>query len=74
MSYRWVVATPNGKIIAWIVGPCNSCGNSLQAEGMGMLSVTIFLSLLSECPNKGPLTVTFDFDNEELINRCDAYL
>ena len=29
MSYGWVVATPNGGILAWSVGPCNGHGNSL---------------------------------------------
>ena len=59
MSNIWVVATPNGKILD---GPYNSYGNSLQAEGVGMLSVTVFLSLVSK------LTVTFLSGNEGLIN------
>ena len=29
MSYGWVVATPDGKILAWSAGPCNRRGNSL---------------------------------------------
>ena len=29
MSYGWVVATPNGKILAWSAGPCNGRGSSL---------------------------------------------
>ena len=29
MSYGWVVATPNGRILAWSAGPCNERGNSL---------------------------------------------
>ena len=29
MSYGLVVATPNGKILAWSAGPCNGQGNSL---------------------------------------------
>ena len=31
MSYGWVVATPDGKILAWSAGPCNEQGNSLRA-------------------------------------------
>ena len=29
MSYGWVVATPDGKILAWSAGLCNGQGNSL---------------------------------------------
>ena len=34
MSYGWVVATPDGKILAWSAGPCNGQGNSRRAEGV----------------------------------------
>ena len=36
MSYSWVVATPDGKILAWSAGPCNGRGNSFQAEFSGV--------------------------------------
>ena len=39
-----------------------------------MLSATVFFALISEYINKGPLTITFVSDNEELINLCDADL
>ena len=28
MSYGWVVATPDGKILVWSADPCNGRGNS----------------------------------------------
>jgi hypothetical protein len=37
----WILATPTGKKLAATGGPCNDRGNSLRAEGAGMLSVTI---------------------------------
>ena len=74
MNYGWVVATPNGKILAWSEGPCNGKGNSLQAKGVGMLSVTVFFALMVEYTKSGLLMVTFVSDNQELINRCDAHL
>ena len=74
MSYDWVVATPDGRILVWSVVLCNRGGNSLRAEGVGMLSVTVFFALTMENTLKEPLLVTFVSDNQELINRCNAHL
>ena len=74
MSYGWVVATPDGKILAWSAGPCNGRGNSLRAEGVGMLSVTVFFALIKEYTEKDLSSITFVSDNQELINRCNAHL
>jgi hypothetical protein len=46
MSFGWILATPTGKRLAAAAGPCNGRGNSLRAEGAGMLSVTIFIALI----------------------------
>jgi hypothetical protein len=46
MSFKWILATPTGKRLAAAAGPCNGRGNSLQAEGAGMLSVTMFIALI----------------------------
>lgn len=61
MSYDWVVATPNEKILAWSTGPCNGRGNSLQTEGVAMLSVTVFFTLIVAYTKNKPLMVTFFF-------------
>ena len=74
MSYGWVVATQNGKILAWYAGLYNNKGNSFCTEGVGMLSATVFFALISEYTNNQLLTVTFISDNKELISRCDAHL
>ena len=74
MSYGWVVATPDGKILAWSAGPCNGRGNSLRAEGVGMLSVTVFFALIKEYTGKELSSITFVSDNQELINRYNAHL
>ena len=74
MSYGWVVATPDGKIFAWSAGPCNGRGNSLRAEGVRMLSVTVFFALIKEYTGRNISSITFVSDNQELINRCNAHL
>jgi hypothetical protein len=48
MSFWWILATPQGTRLIGSKGPCNGRGNSLRAEGAGMLSGTLFLSILSE--------------------------
>jgi hypothetical protein len=45
MSFGWVLATPIGKRLAAAAGFCNGTGNSLWAEGAGMQSVTLFITL-----------------------------
>jgi hypothetical protein len=48
MSFGWIMATPTGKRLTGAKGPCNGRGNSLRAEGAGMLSAPMFLLLLIE--------------------------
>ena len=74
MSYGWVVATPNGKILAWSVGPCNGRGNSLQAEAVDIVLVIVLFALITEYTKNEPLTVSFVSKNQELINHCDTHL
>jgi hypothetical protein len=50
MSFGWILAKPTGKRLAAAAGPCNGRGNSLRAEGAGMLSVTMFISLVKLLP------------------------
>ena len=68
MSHGWVIATRTGEVLAKGAGPCNGKGNSLRAEGAGMLAVTVFLTLVCVYTNRNnSLTVTSWFDNQELI-------
>ena len=43
MSFGWILATPFGIWMVGSKGTCNGRGNSLRAEGAGMLSGTLFL-------------------------------
>ena len=46
MSFGRILATLLGTRMVGSKGPCNGRGNSLRAEGAGMLSDTLFLSIL----------------------------
>lgn len=72
MSTRGVLATPMDRILAWSTGLCNSHDNALVAEGAGMLSITIFLSLVSKYSKSELLKITFILDNDDLINQYKA--
>jgi hypothetical protein len=48
MSFGWILATPSGLRLVGAAGPCNGRGNSLRAEGAGMLSVTLFIAILKK--------------------------
>jgi len=73
MSFGWVIATPEGDRLIGAKGPCRGRGNSLRAEGAGMLSATMFLSLITKYLKIEPLTVVCISDNAELIRRCKAH-
>jgi len=46
MSSGWVIATPDGKRLVGSKGQCDGRSNSLRTEGAGMLSATMFLSIM----------------------------
>jgi hypothetical protein len=73
MSFGWVMATPTGDRLIGAKGPCNGRGSSLRAEGAGMLSGTMFLSLVIQYLKIEPLTVVCISDNAELIRQCQAH-
>jgi hypothetical protein len=73
MSFGWILATPTGERLAAAAGPCNGRGNSLRAEGAGMLSITMFLSLIIKYLGVEPMNVVFISDNAELIRRLRAH-
>jgi hypothetical protein len=74
MSFGWTLATPDGKRIVGSKGPCNGRGNSLRAEAAGMLSATMFLSILCKYLQVPVFNVVCISDNAELIRRCRAHL
>ena len=73
MSFGWILATPDGTIIAYGAGPCNGRGNSLRSEGAGMLAVTVLISLISILTSTDNIKLTCVSDNQELINRMNCH-
>jgi hypothetical protein len=73
MSFGWILATPTGKRLAAAAGPCNGRGNSLQAEGAGMLSVTMFIALIKHYLEIETMKIVFISDNSELIRRLKVH-
>ncbi|OEU21556.1 hypothetical protein FRACYDRAFT_235180 [Fragilariopsis cylindrus CCMP1102] len=74
MSFGWVLATPTGKRLVGSKGPCNGRRNSLRAEGAGMLSATVFFSIMVTELGLDEFKVKCISDNAELIRRCKAHL
>jgi hypothetical protein len=73
MSFGWILATPTGKRLAAAAGPCNGRGNSLQADGAGILSVTMFTALIKHYLNIETMKILFISDNSELIRRLKVH-
>jgi hypothetical protein len=73
MSFGWILATPTGERLAAAAGPCNGRGNSLRAEGAGMLSVTMFIALIIKYLEVETMKIVFISDNLELIKRLKAH-
>jgi hypothetical protein len=73
MIFGWVLATPTCKRLAAAAGPCDGRGNSLQAEGAGMLSVTMFTALIKHYLKIETMKIVFISDNSELIRRLKVH-
>jgi hypothetical protein len=73
MSFGWVSATPTGKRLAAAAGACNGRGNSLWAEGAGMLPVTMFIALIRNYLKIETIKSLFISDNSELIRRLKVH-
>jgi hypothetical protein len=73
MSFGWILATPTGKRLVAAAGPCNGRGNSLRAEGAGMLSATIFIALIKHYLKIETMKIVFISDNSELIRRLKVH-
>ena len=74
MSFGWILATPDGIWLAAANGPSMGRGSSLCAEGDGMLSGSLFLSLIAdEYPSK-QCTIKYISDNFGLIQQNNEHL
>ena len=75
MSLGWVLATPAGKRLVGSNSLCNGRGNTLRAEGAGMLSATVFFSIIVTYLGLASfIIIECISDNAELIRRCKAHL
>ena len=55
-------------------GGCNGRGNSLRAEAVGMLLISIFVVLMAKHRNRIDIKIKFVTDNLELVNRSKEHL
>ena len=63
MSFGWVLATAKERPLGRSYGGCVGRGNSLRAEAVGILSITIFVALLAKHQYRIDLCVNFVTDN-----------
>jgi hypothetical protein len=74
MSFGWILTTSTGdRLAAAAAGPCNGRGNSLRAEGAGMLSATMFIALITKYLEIEQMRIVFISDNSELIRRLKVH-
>ena len=74
MGFGWRLCSRSGKCLGYAAGPGFGRGNSLRAEGPGMLSIALFLGLVKEYMGHDSLRVHFISDNLGLINRSRDHL
>ena len=74
MTYGWILATPEGKWLAAANGPSMDRGSSLRAEGDGMLSATLFASIIADEYSSETCTIKYISDNQALIRQCEEHL
>ena len=55
-------------------GGCDGRGSLLQAEAVGMLSISIFIALLAKYSKCANIKIVYVSDNLELINRNKEHL
>lgn len=55
-------------------GECDGRGSSLRAEAVGMLSILIFIALMTKHQERIKIKIKYVSDNLELINKNKEYL
>ena len=73
-SFGWVLSTTGGVHLATSYGGCDGRGSSLQAEAVGMLSISIFIALLAKYSKRTNIKIVYVSDNSKLINRNKEHL
>ena len=74
MTCVWILATPEGTWLAAANGPSMGRGSSLRAEGDGMLSATLFASIIADEYSSETCTIKYISDNQALIRQCEEHL
>ena len=74
MSFDWVLSMAGGVHLATSYGKCDGRGSSLQAEAVGMLSISLFIVLLAKYSMCTNIKIIYVSDNLELINRNKEHL
>ena len=74
MGFGWRLCSRSGKRLGYAAGPGFGRGNSLRAEGTGVISIALFLGLVKEYMGHDSLRVHFISDNLGLINRSRDHL
>jgi len=69
MGFGWRLCSRSGKRLGYAAGPGFGRGNSLRAEGTGMLLIALFPGLVTEYIGHDSLRVHFISDNLGLVNR-----
>ena len=67
MSFGWVLSTVDGVHLATSYGGCDGRGSSLQAEAVGMLSISLVIALMAKYSNRTKIKIVYVSDNLELI-------
>lgn len=74
MSFGWVLATPDGRLLVKLNDPCNSRVSHWKLKNFGMLSISMFIALLTKHEQRTDLLVYFVItDNLELVNRSNKH-
>ena len=74
MGFGWVLFTAGGLDLAKSYGGYDGRGSSLQAEVIGMLSISFFIALIGKHRKRTNIKIIYVSDNLELINRSKEHL
>ena len=65
MRFGWVLSTADGVHLATSYGGCDSRGSSLQAEAVGMLSISLIIALMAKYSNRTNIKIVYVSNNFE---------
>ena len=68
MSFGLVLATADGVHLVRSCGGCDGRGSSLRAEAVGMLSISIFIALMTKYRSRTDIKIVYVSDNLQSIN------